>query len=301
MSGKILTIFRLYLKKSFQFAMVKQTINTMKQPELGLKIQEWRKAKGLTQEELVERCNINVRTIQRIEAGEVTPRSHTIKAIMEVLDVSHFEALDYIPKQEEMNFSTSSKRIFLLSAISGIIYFLVSIVEIFWDWVLYTGGSSAIPYYYIPLKICVLVVFALFFYGYFHLGKQIDSKPIQIGVVTLIFITAVIITVDIFFGVHFVGLAKLYGILKIIITGVSLIPLSIGVILAKNKLDPIFIVWGIIGLLTSLFLVTFFFAFIGLIFITIFDILAIYLLFLFYTQKKYYKKQKYDNSSLLLS
>jgi transcriptional regulator with XRE-family HTH domain len=44
----------------------------MKQPELGRKIAELRKAKGLTQEELVEKCNIRVRTLQRIESGEVS-------------------------------------------------------------------------------------------------------------------------------------------------------------------------------------------------------------------------------------
>ena len=43
----------------------------MNQPELGRKIVELRKAKGLTQEELVEICNLNVRTLQRIESGEV--------------------------------------------------------------------------------------------------------------------------------------------------------------------------------------------------------------------------------------
>ena len=57
----------------------------MKQPELGQKIVALRKQKGLTQEELVEKCNINVRTIQRIEAGEVTPRSYTIKSILDAL------------------------------------------------------------------------------------------------------------------------------------------------------------------------------------------------------------------------
>jgi transcriptional regulator with XRE-family HTH domain len=41
----------------------------MKQPELGQKILKLRKQKGFTQEELVAQCNINVRTIQRIEAG----------------------------------------------------------------------------------------------------------------------------------------------------------------------------------------------------------------------------------------
>jgi len=46
----------------------------MKQPLLGKKISELRKQKGLTQEDLVEKCNITVRTIQRIESGETTPR-----------------------------------------------------------------------------------------------------------------------------------------------------------------------------------------------------------------------------------
>ena len=57
----------------------------MKQPELGKKIVELRTAKGLTQEELVELCNISIRTIQRIENGEVTPRSFTVKTILAAL------------------------------------------------------------------------------------------------------------------------------------------------------------------------------------------------------------------------
>lgn len=64
----------------------------MKQPELGKKIAELRKAKGLTQEELVEKCNINVRTLQRIEAGEATPRSYTVKIIFAALDCSIYES-----------------------------------------------------------------------------------------------------------------------------------------------------------------------------------------------------------------
>lgn len=64
----------------------------MKQPELGKKIAELRKAKGLTQEELVEKCNINVRTLQRIESGEATPRSYTIKIIFAALDYSIYDS-----------------------------------------------------------------------------------------------------------------------------------------------------------------------------------------------------------------
>ena len=67
----------------------------MKQPELGKKIIELRKNKGLTQEELVEKCNLNVRTLQRIESGEVNPRDYTKKSI--------FAALDYDASESSTN------------------------------------------------------------------------------------------------------------------------------------------------------------------------------------------------------
>lgn len=63
----------------------------MKQPELGKKIAELRKAKGYTQEELVEMCNLSVRTLQRIESGEVVPRSHTIRVIFAALDYTVYD------------------------------------------------------------------------------------------------------------------------------------------------------------------------------------------------------------------
>lgn len=53
----------------------------MKQPELGLKVTELRQSKGLTQEQLAEHCEVSPRTIQRIESGEVDPRSFTLNAL----------------------------------------------------------------------------------------------------------------------------------------------------------------------------------------------------------------------------
>jgi uncharacterized Tic20 family protein len=58
----------------------------MNQHEIGNKITELRKQKGLTQEELAIRCNVNVRTIQRIEAGTISPRVATLKLIGAELD-----------------------------------------------------------------------------------------------------------------------------------------------------------------------------------------------------------------------
>lgn len=55
----------------------------------GKKIAEARKLKGLTQEELADLSRINVRTIQRIEAGTNTPQSFTLKAIAKALELDY--------------------------------------------------------------------------------------------------------------------------------------------------------------------------------------------------------------------
>ena len=65
----------------------------IQQPGLGKKIADYRKAKGFTQEELVEKCNLSVRTLQRIEAGEVTPRISTVKLIFEALEIEFNNSL----------------------------------------------------------------------------------------------------------------------------------------------------------------------------------------------------------------
>jgi transcriptional regulator with XRE-family HTH domain/ketosteroid isomerase-like protein len=64
----------------------------MKQPDLGKKITELRLAKGLTQGELAQKCNLSLRTIQRIESAEVTPRSYTVKLIFQCLDYKIYDS-----------------------------------------------------------------------------------------------------------------------------------------------------------------------------------------------------------------
>ena len=57
----------------------------MNQPDLGLKIAELRQQKGLTQEKLAEYCEVSTRTIQRIESGDVEPRSFTRNSLSNIL------------------------------------------------------------------------------------------------------------------------------------------------------------------------------------------------------------------------
>ena len=63
-----------------------QKETTMNQPDLGAKVTELRQQKNMTQEQLAEKCEVSTRTIQRIEGGEVDPRSYTIQCLSEALD-----------------------------------------------------------------------------------------------------------------------------------------------------------------------------------------------------------------------
>lgn len=53
---------------------------------IGEKIGDARRGRGFTQLELAEKCNLNVRTVQRIEAGMVSPRQYTLRLLSEALE-----------------------------------------------------------------------------------------------------------------------------------------------------------------------------------------------------------------------
>jgi len=65
-------------------------------------LRDGRLTKGLTQKELSERSHISMRSIQRIENGELVPRSHTLKTLAEILGLS-FE--DFMKSTQEQDFA----------------------------------------------------------------------------------------------------------------------------------------------------------------------------------------------------
>lgn len=74
----------------------------MDKSSIARKIIHFRKLKGITQETLAEITGLNVRTIQRIESGEVDPRLYTLKSIADALGVNMEELLPE-PTQHELN------------------------------------------------------------------------------------------------------------------------------------------------------------------------------------------------------
>lgn len=62
---------------------------------LGKQLTEIRKSKGLSQEALAQKSNLNIRTIQRIENGENEPNGYTLNSICNALDIDIEEISNY--------------------------------------------------------------------------------------------------------------------------------------------------------------------------------------------------------------
>ena len=94
----------------------------MNQPDLGLKVSELRQQKGLTQEQLAERCEVSPRTIQRIESGEVDPRAYTIHCLGEVLEFDFGEE------------NTGNENLWLAALHISSIFVILIIPLLLWSW-----------------------------------------------------------------------------------------------------------------------------------------------------------------------
>ncbi|MCK8523773.1 helix-turn-helix domain-containing protein [Aquimarina sp. D1M17] len=264
----------------------------MKQPELGLKISELRKSKGFTQEELVEKCNISVRTIQRIEAGEVTPRSYTVKTIL--------SALDYDLNQIQTSNSRVTKefkKIFLLDVddskeagflnrqlsiawISGIIYFFLGFAEVAIDYLRYQQEEMVVHNaVYILLKLLILASIILFIRGFVLTGKILKNYLLRITAFILIFIGCLFYIYDI--ASLYVGELDFEFVLgaQAITYGVIGILFGISILRLQNALGTLATVTGVFELISYGFMITIVLSLLGLFFLTPTIIMEVILLY----------------------
>lgn len=242
--------------------MKNKNLLTMKQPELGRKIYELRKQKGLTQEELVEKCNINVRTIQRIEAGETTPRSFTIKAILEALEAN----LDNFTN--DVTISKEDKKVLNVAWVFGILYFVFGFVETIADIYQFTGDESFFnTISYSAVKIISSVTFVLFFMGFYRVAKIFDTQLLKIVVLILMTVYVISSILD----VYVINLADetviISAVGELIIFGALQIAFGLSLLQLKDKLGTLIQVNAILEIITGACLATVLLATLGLIFL----------------------------------
>ncbi|MFC3880669.1 helix-turn-helix domain-containing protein [Algoriphagus namhaensis] len=266
----------------------------MKQPELGKKISELRKAKGLTQEELVEKCNLNVRTIQRIEAGEVSPRSYTIKALFEALDY-HMEApieRDDLADQKTPNY--------LYAAVgSAVLYFFLSMLEIGFEQEFLGGEASISTGSFAMIKTGSYLFYVIFLLGWVRLLNFFPNGILKIALWLMIGGNAIWYTVD---------MVALYGnwfsigdyyMLKVSSFGFLYAFLGAGYLGYKGQFSSVALIMGILLILSGVLLFTGIGAFLALIPWTIGEIVQIGLMV--YLIQKIGRKNSPDSSPRTIS
>jgi transcriptional regulator with XRE-family HTH domain len=233
----------------------------MKQPELGKKILELRKQKGFTQEELVAQCNINVRTIQRIESGEVNPRSYTVKIILEVLGADYFKE----EQKEEEIFTAKEKRRLNGAWLSGIVYFLLGFIETAADFYQFTDAVSLLnTLTYIVIKTISAISFVFFFLGFYTIATRYNSQLLK--VITILLMTAFVISncIDVFSMHALDETIAVRLIIECIVFGGLQLVFGIGILQLKSKLGQFAQVVGILEIIVGVCLGTVIFASLGL-------------------------------------
>ena len=218
----------------------------MKQPALGQKILELRQQKGLTQEELVEQCNISVRTIQRIEAGETMPRVYTIKTILSALD------RDLDDLQADTIFETKVKQAMLIKLddtkeasylinqlhigwIAGILSMIAFVFEFVDDFYYVTQNS----YYFgkiftVILGISSILLFSLFMRSFILIGTLFKNSFLK-TIATLFIIFNALIAAYALIDMDFELMpAEAYGVMFAVFFGVMTLFFGYGLFKLKG-------------------------------------------------------------------
>ncbi|MEO9871224.1 helix-turn-helix domain-containing protein [Ekhidna sp.] len=175
----------------------------MKQPELGIRLADLRQQKNLTQEELVDACNVSVRTIQRIESGDVTPRISTVRILLSALGEDFEIFKEEVKITKPKRYLSSLESWLTVAWISGIIYFIVGFIDAAYDFARYENlGFETIqldssPQFYIPIKIIYFISYVFFFYGFIRLSDYFDNYLLKITCYIMIGLFALSTSLDI--------------------------------------------------------------------------------------------------------
>ena len=98
--------------------------------KLSALVREGRTRKGITQQELSDLSGISLRSVQRIENGEVIPRAHTLRVLSEKLDIAELTAVAREPNAVVKS-SLSKTQQWIISIGIGLLLILSSLAFIF--------------------------------------------------------------------------------------------------------------------------------------------------------------------------
>lgn len=241
---------------------------------------ELRQQKKWTQEELVERCNINVRTLQRIEAGEVTPREFTIRAIFSALE---FQA----DRIEETLKARGALRALRLGWIAGIVYFLLGSLETLVDyWRFEEALLASFGLLYTAVKLLAVASFTAFMLGFAALGKVFSRELVSIAAYVMIAAVTIIGIYDVislFSGLTATEFVTVKGI-EAMIFGSADVLFGAALLTLRQRLGTVALLAGIGEVLVGICFITVLLAIPALVLLIPVTVLEIVLLYKAYQQ-----------------
>lgn len=254
----------------------------MRQPELGRRLSELRQQKSLTQEELVEACNVSVRTIQRIESGEVTPRTSTVKILLSALD-EDFESFKGAVEANTSNDSLQSTEAWLQVAwISGIVYFVLGFLDSLLDYERYENMFEVESVaFYTAVKIGYLISYVLFLIGFVKLGDYFENYLLKITSYILAGLFVIWTFFDIFTIYYEFSSENLISLAagESICYGALAIVFGIGLMRLQDSMGQLAKIAGILEIISGFFFVLvilFFLGYMLLVPATIIEIILLY-------------------------
>jgi len=167
----------------------------MQQPELGRRLTALRKERNLTQEELVEKSHVSVRTIQRIEAGEVLPRTITIKILLEALG-ERFESFstqkNQVKETAKSILPTTHRNTLLVAVLAGAVYLISEVILGTMDIAWFVGDRNwgfRMNAIYTGLIVVMVISLALFAHGFIALSAVFENSLLKVASYLLIIST----------------------------------------------------------------------------------------------------------------
>jgi transcriptional regulator with XRE-family HTH domain len=187
----------------------------MIQPELGKYISQLRNSQGLTQQELADQCKLNIRTIQRIEAGEVVPRIYTLNLLTKSLkmDMNQINSTNATEKASVLKLKTAFT--------GGIIYCINGILVVY-DLITHKFN----PGMHLATTLIHIISCVLFFAGFYRIGMFYHNKLLYISSLMMMILLPSINILDLLKKYYFsIGEIFIFIImcLNIIVLGVGLL------------------------------------------------------------------------------
>ncbi|TXD51202.1 MULTISPECIES: hypothetical protein [unclassified Polaribacter] len=213
-----------------------------------------------------------MRTIQRIEAREVNPRSYTVKIILEVL-VEDFKNMQTYSSLEvaEINWTTNELKTLNKSWMIGVLYTVITLIGILMEPYFATNNTPTIWLFAFRIPYAILFFLTVFplVNGYKLMAKNFKNGFLTYAIYMYIRV-AICMTIITFFikGSSFSNALEIVlSVFSMIIFGVGACMMGLGILKIKENLDSFAQGIGIIKIVNGSLLLTVIFSPIALFFV----------------------------------